>query len=195
MRLQIAPLPLEFKLDELVAFDLVAQLVARALDGVGLAQRQISIPFRPRNVVVSFLERHEQGEFVEPAGVSFAESREGFALGRRTALKRPEGIVAARGVFQAITAPKSTWSAGKFRARSNCARIEIAALHQCVEADQERIAGEGGETLIRRVAVSGGPQRQNLPDTLPGIAQKVGEAMRLRSQFADAVRSRKRSWV
>ena len=55
MRLQIAPLALEFKLEEFVAFDLVAQSVARAGEGSRLTQRQFAVPFRPDHQIVSLL--------------------------------------------------------------------------------------------------------------------------------------------
>ena len=47
MRLQVAPLAFEFKLDELVALDVVAQLLARAVHGGRLAQRQLALPLHP----------------------------------------------------------------------------------------------------------------------------------------------------
>ncbi len=59
VRLQIAPLPLEFKLDELVALDLFMQFAARALESNRLVHGQITVPFSPCNVIMNFFERHE----------------------------------------------------------------------------------------------------------------------------------------
>src|ERR1019366_6480024 len=142
VRLQRAPLLLEFELDKLMAFNLVTQLVARALNGIRLMQRQIGIPESPRNIIVSFLERHEQGKFVEPAGVPFAESGERRALGRRTALKRPESM-AQPGDLPCDHGAEIHLAGRKLRARFQVGGIEITVRHQRVEADQYRIAGEG----------------------------------------------------
>ena len=48
MRLQIAPLALEFKLDELVALNVVVQFIARALQSGRLTQGQLAGPTQSR---------------------------------------------------------------------------------------------------------------------------------------------------
>ena len=65
-------------------------------------------------------------------------------------------------------------------------RSEQALVDQTVEADEQRIAGERGEALIRRVAVAGGPERQHLPELLAGRGEEVEELDRARPQIADA---------
>src|SRR5262245_20076349 len=54
-----------------------------------------------------------------------------------------------------------------------------------VRADQQSISGERGETLIGRVAVAGGPKRQDLPVALPGRREKVYEGVCLIPEVAD----------
>src|SRR5262249_41282028 len=50
-----------------------------------------------------------------------------------------------------------------------------------------RVAGEGGETLVRRVAVAGRRQGQDLPPFLTGAGQGLDPGVGRRSQVADAV--------
>ena len=59
-------------------------------------------------------------------------------------------------------------------------------------ADQERLSGKCGRTLIRGIPKSGGTQRENLPECLPGFFQKVYKIIGTFSQIADPVRGRER---
>ena len=62
-----------------------------------------------------------------------------------------------------------------------------ALLAQAVEADEQRVAREGREALVGRVAVAGGAERQHLPEALAGLRQEVEEGGRLGPELADAV--------
>ena len=70
-------------------------------------------------------------------------------------------------------------------------RLKEAVCHQEFRAYQERIAGQGRNTGVRRMACSGAhrPQGQNLPKALPCTLQKVHETIGGRSQIPDAARS------
>ena len=48
-----------------------------------------------------------------------------------------------------------------------------AVSHQALEADQERVAGKGGERGVGRAAVAGGAERKNLPEALLGGVEEV----------------------
>ncbi len=48
-------------------------------------------------------------------------------------------------------------------------------LYQQIQINQVVIAGEGGTGLIRRIAETGGIQRQNLPQTLSSFFKKAYE--------------------
>src|SRR5271165_5918342 len=87
MRFQVVPLSLELELNELVALDLFAKLVARTFYGPWLAYRQLALPKRPHNAVVSCLQRHEQRELVKPSGLGTAKCVKRIALRRSTSLK------------------------------------------------------------------------------------------------------------
>ena len=123
----------------------------------------------------------------------FAEGVECFALGRRTSPERLESSP-QQGDLPRDHGAEIHLVSRKIRTQLQLAGIEITALHERVETDQQRIAGESREALIRRVPIASRAQRQNLPDALAGIAQKVGEAMCLGPQFADAVRLREEKW-
>ena len=53
-----------------------------------------------------------------------------------------------------------------------------SVLKKEIGADQKRIPREGRETLVGRVTVTCGTQREHLPDRLARIPKKTGESMR-----------------
>ena len=61
---------------------------------------------------------------------------------------------------------------------------------QIVEADEQRVAREGREALIRRVAVAGGAERQHLPEALAGRGQRIDEVESAGAEVADAEAAR-----
>src|SRR5580704_7364570 len=74
----------------------------------------------------------------------------------------------------------------------NFLRRKIAALGEQLWADEQRIARERGEALIRRIAFSDGAERKHLPDPLPSLSQPFREAVSLRAEVADSKRPGKR---
>src|SRR5580700_9690421 len=84
---------------------------------------------------------------------------------------------------------------GKLRLTREIQCIEITALHQAIDTDQQRVAGERRKALVRRIAVTGRPERQDLPDVLSRVAQEVGEGMRLLTELADTIGAGKGSGV
>ena len=75
---------------------------------------------------------------------------------------------------------------GKWRNAREVGGLQQTLIAQAFEAEEQRIAGEGGETLVGRIAISGGIQRQHLPQFLSGIGQEVGELVGGRAEVADA---------
>ncbi len=165
MRLQVAPLALEFKLDELGALDLVAQFGARALQRSRLAQRQVRAPFPPRDQLVNVLQRHEQRILIEPGSMALAKTGEGFAIASCRVTKCLE-CLAQQWQLPRDDGAEIHVAGGKLRFPIDIAGVQIAALHQTVDADQQRIPREGREALVGRIAVAGRPERQHLPDVL-----------------------------
>jgi hypothetical protein len=62
---------------------------------------------------------------------------------------------------------------------------EQAFFHQTFQTDEQRITGECREALIRRVAVTCGAERQNLPQSLSGVLQKIDEAAGFEAEIPD----------
>ena len=74
-------------------------------------------------------------------------------------------------------------------------RFQQSPFQKRLQIDQQRIAGEGREALIRRIAVAGRPQGQHLPQRLPAGGQEIDELVRARPQIADAETARQRRGV
>ncbi len=70
-----------------------------------------------------------------------------------------------------------------------------AVLDQLFGRNEQVISGERGKTLVRRIAKSGRPKRQDLPVSLPGLDEKIDEPERLGTEVADAEFARKRGWM
>ena len=61
-------------------------------------------------------------------------------------------------------------------------------LHvQGVEVDEVRVARKGRAALIGAVPITGGAQRQDLPDLLARCGQKIHERFRFRSEAANSI--------
>jgi len=84
---------------------------------------------------------------------------------------------------------------GKRRESLKIFLSEQSRFHQNFRADEQRIAGKGGNTAVGRIASD--PfrriQRQDLPITLFPLGKEIGEASRSRSQVPDTERRSKRS--
>ena len=128
---------------------------------------QPGIPVGPGSPRVVLLQRHEQGEVVEPGflvgapGVKFALAGGWSARSWNTVQARSSIVV-----FQAMTGPKSTRSAGKSGRRRRSSARQPAVAHQAVEADQQGVARKRRQGLVGRVAEAGRPQGQDLPQAL-----------------------------
>jgi hypothetical protein len=73
--------------------------------------------------------------------------------------------------------------------------LEQTLITQALKTQQQRVAGKSGEALVRRIAVSGGIQRQHLPQLLSRSQEEVCEFVGAGAEIADAEAARKRSEV
>src|SRR5690242_13861219 len=101
------------------------------------------------------LQRHEQREVVEPGGLFPAELVEALANRKTTCLEsfedpRPEGA-SMRDHLLVVDA-----SGTERRCRAKVCFIQQPLRLQILQADEQWIASEGREGLIRRIAVAGG---------------------------------------
>src|SRR5271157_4959769 len=70
--------------------------------------------------------------------------------------------------------------------------VNPAAIGEPLQADQQRISGEGRSGGIGRVPVTERAQRQHLPQTLPRGGEKIRESVRRRTKVADPAAGRQR---
>ena len=64
--------------------------------------------------------------------------------------------------------------------------------NKLLKVDEIRVPGKGRVGLVRRVAVAGRAERQDLPVLLSGFPEEIGKLSRLSAQRSDAVRRRER---
>ena len=72
---------------------------------------------------------------------------------------------------------------------------EPAIAHEELKADEQRIACEGGERGVRRIAVASGIQRQDLPHALLASGEKVYKGVSRWSEVAHAADGWQRGYV
>src|SRR5215475_5698200 len=186
-----APLLEEQVLHQLVLPDLPGAANGPAGNCRRIALRDVGFPARPGRLVLRLLHGHEEREVIEPARMIAAEAIEAIAL------LRPGGLLEPIQHLRPERAPMlnhggevdpSFGPGGTAR----CLVREQPVLGQPFEADEQRIAGKRREALIRRIAVPGGAERQNLPDALPCRREPVDERESARSEIADVGASRQR---
>src|SRR5262245_49296909 len=82
---------------------------------------------------------------------------------------------------------------GTENGRGHCLRgVEEPFVDQMFDADEQRVAGKSGETLIWRIAVAGGTERQYLPHALSRGGQQLDEVKHARAEVADSGATRQR---
>ena len=110
------------------------------------------------------------------------QARTGFAPGR---VGRAQHLVAAD-VEGAVV--------HLFGVLSPVLRLELGGSEQAfflqgIEVDEIGVAGKGRAALIGAVAVARGAQRQDLPDLLARVGQKIHELERFFAKAANAIRA------
>ena len=178
------PLPEKEVLTGLLLPDLRAEGFAQGGHGGGFPVPDHRRPVRPGPVAERALEGDERGVIVQPAGVGRAESLPG-----RIALPVEEGRA---GLFEERRFPgRHAFVVDPVRAprgrRDQVALPEETVPDQLFGADEERREGERGRAVIRGIAEGRvrGVERQDLPASLPGVGQEVGEPEGLGPQIPD----------
>ena len=184
---QLAPLLVELELKILVVLHLKVQLPAVVVHGGLPAQTDILCPLDPRLALKAVLYRHEQGKIVQPPLVFLAECRKRFVVADVAAGVRQPQQTAALGIQAAVI--------NVIRLAAEVCLFALGGgqhpfLHQCVQADEIRIARKGGKALVRAVAVACHTQRKDLPVSLPGFLEPVHKVVCFLRKAADAVRGR-----
>jgi len=191
---QFRPLALEEELEDFLAANLAGEPAARRGERARLPPRQRRRPLDPGASALLRLQRREQRVVRQPAGVPAAEGREtALPRGRRGGepIRRRAQPRPARGQNRAEVHPRRV----RFRETAQISGGQPAVAAQVVEADQQRVGGEGRKALVGRVAVTGGAQRQELPIPLAHRRERAQPAARVRADLADAPRPRQRGRV
>ena len=178
---QVAPLPEEEELEVAVRGDDGRQPLAPRGKRLRVARPRARLPAAPDDLAVVLLERHKEREILQPPGIGLAEGGKRGVAGT--------GEEAAGNPFQHTRLPWNHSGEIYLVFRQERRRRHV----QWIERDQQRIAGQRGKALVRRIAVAGGPEREHLPKSLAGIGEKIGKAPRGFAQVADTPRPRKRS--
>ena len=151
-------------------------------------------PLGPALHLVGGLQSHVQCIVLQPALVFQREGIVGirvvvgaavqpFALPAPGRVCRAQDLVAA-GVQGAVVHLKRVFAPGF--------RLELGGGQQAlrlegVEVDEVRVARKGRAALIGAVPITGGAQRQDLPDLLARCGQKIHERFRFRSEAANSI--------
>ena len=114
-------------------------------------------PLCPRDARIGLLERHEQREVVQPCAVLVHELLVA-CIRHEARMDVPQHAPLVRNRFGEVHLVRGQ-RAGRAR-----------------DVDEERVAGERGEALIRRVAVARGAQWQHLPEREPRVGEHIEEA-------------------
>src|SRR5205085_650898 len=179
--LECAPLFEEEELPELACLDLFMQMLTRSFERARVARDDGALPLVPSCAVAHILHRAKERIVVEPSSRLLAE-REEVATQRRVgcSLETLEGMP-EQFVFVlddgAVIHPLrwKLWRVG------HVLLTEQTLFDQSVGTDEQGVPGEGGEALIRRIAVAGRPQGQHLPERLPGGGEKIYEGVGFRA--------------
>jgi len=193
--LERKPLPVEDPLAEAVLGDAGGVRLAGGVQRGRLAQGFPFRPLHPGPAAVRVLEGGEQGEVVQPVGVLRAPGLELGALGGR--MVGGEALVGpAELPVMVADDPAIVDAIGREGRRvGQVINRQPAILDEPVEADQVGVAGEGGERLVRRVAIAGRAEREHLPDRLVVLGQPINEPVGPLPQIADAIAARQRGGV
>jgi len=162
--LQLRPLPEELPLNEFAVFDIPVQARSPVFHAGRLAGRDFRFPSGPDCFAsVRVLQRHEKGEVIQPDFVGTAKI---LVVGPFCSAGACPEVV--RRLPQPFRLPGDDASKVDGILRELWRIPDVGAhqqslVHELLETDQEGIAGEGGEKLIRRVTEPGGSERQHLP--------------------------------
>ena len=161
--MQRDPLAIEEKLAELDEIDVLAVLLHPLDEGLGVTSGEGLRPFVPRFAATAVAEGAEEGVVGEPVAVPLAEvgqlenqlSR--LVVGEATECE-PQQLELER--RHGVEIHPFGW---KFRHIPHILIEKDAVLHQQVGADEQLIAGKGGDRRVRRVPGPGRVQWQYLP--------------------------------
>jgi hypothetical protein len=141
---------------------------------------------------VDFFACHEERKVLQPFSVVLAENVEGLTAGLCSVCKKSASSFAKEFLFEGDDSAVRHAFVWNIRCIGEILRRQKSLLAKSFQIYEQGISGKCREALIRRIAVSGGVQRQDLPDFLPRPGQEFDELMSGISKIADAVDARQR---
>ena len=170
---QFFPLDLKTVLLETVKTDLLRQFPPGPVQSFRIPGLQFLRPFLPGPLSLTALDRHIQTVILQPVRVfifkfqeflCLTEAGKGLPKNRKTCFVNSP-VVHIAGFLPAVRLPALLLG-------------EQSLLPEGIQIYIVRIPGEGGERLIGRISVAGGPQGQDLPVLLPCLLQPVHKFIR-----------------
>mmetsp|Transcript_47250 Transcript_47250/g.117953 ORF Transcript_47250/g.117953 Transcript_47250/m.117953 type:complete len:410 (-) Transcript_47250:32-1261(-) len=198
--LQGTPLLEKHELEVLVEVDAIRMGRRRLLEGTRRPQPQLPRPLVPRLAGVDVPQRHEEREGVEPAALRLAEVDEpprtepALALEVLKRLAKELHLVGHCRVEVDVCGVLA-WSCG-WEGRE-VAVVEVARLGEFGGADEQRVAGEGAEGHVWRVAHDGvgRAEGEDLPVLEARLDEEVDELVGGRAHVAHTIAARQRRGV
>ena len=175
---------------------LVGVLVPELLQRFGVAQAVGAGPLLPVFHAVLLLDGHVQAVIRQPAvaaeGKGVPVVRVGGVAAGHRALRQKilVGFAQHRQPLLVQKAVIHPLRVGAPVQKGVVGAGQQAVRGQQVQVDQVGVARKGGAALVGAVAKAGGPDRQDLPDALPGADQEIDKPAGRRPQRADAVAAR-----
>ncbi len=188
------PLPEEQELRELPEADRVDVANARALHRARGALHEPAVPAPPGLAAGVVLERHVERVVVEPFALfGCMDERVELRPQRvRRALFEALPRFAKQRELERLNAIELDVLIRESRHVGDVARRRAVPPAASAAGDEQRIAGEGREASVRRGAVAGRIQRQDLPDPHASARGPVEELDGVIAELADAVAPRQR---
>src|ERR1700690_2957082 len=156
VRLEAIPLPKEFELPIFEGLDFRSKPLRPLAHSLRIAAVKRGVPGSENDSMVRVFNGHKERVVVEPGSGIRAKALEGRAIGMGCIRKKDLRGTAQDGHLVGNDRAKVN---GVFREGGNAGeigRLQQPLLREPFGADEQRIAGEGGETLVGRIAVSGG---------------------------------------
>ena len=180
------PLPVKEELRERVVRDLLRVGRAGRGERAVVPRRERRLPLRPRGAAVCLAQRGEEGPVGEPGGVRRGgrEARDGVRDARADRARVREGraqdarLERAHG-FEVHAVLR------KVRRSLEGGGREQPLLEEPLGRDEKRVAGERGESRVRRVVGAGRDEREDLPEPQAGRRRPVEKHVARGPEIAD----------
>jgi hypothetical protein len=162
-------------------------------ESAGVPSPQSSIPLCPDHAMVKILCRHEQSVVIQPRGILGAEYFESAGVNLTCIAEEVQRRFTEQSIFEGDYFAVIHDIGWKLRRSREILRFQETPLLELQQIDEQWVAGKGRKALIRRVAIAGWTEGQDLPYLLSRLSQEVDEFVGARPEVANTVSRRQRS--